>query len=493
MKSLILRSFLCTLFFLPGFTLLSQDTQTLTLSLSDVISMAKGQTPEVLLAKTRLTNAYWRFQSFKANFKPQFVLDAQLPVLDRSITAITLPDGSDAFLRRSLARSSVNVSLEQNIGLTGGNIFARTGLQRIDLISDSGNTTSYLSTPITVGITQPILRYNDARWEKQIQPLVYDEAERGFNEEIEEKAMDATGLFFDIFIAQISLEAAFVDRANADTLYRISQGRYNVGKIAENELLQMELSYNQMEVNVAQATIDLEQSTENLRNFLGIKQKVRFDLIAPDSIPEYIIDAELALNNALTNRSEQIQFERRVLQAEQEVARAKGENGVNINLFGSFGFTGTANTLSESYQSLLDQQSLNVGIEVPIADWGKAKSQRKIAESNLELVRQTVAQERTNFERNILIKIQQLALVRNRLDLAKRSFEIALKRYDITRKRYLIGKVGVTELNIALAEQSSSRQAYMQALRSFWMAHQEIRSLSLYDFIKNEPIQNTSE
>lgn len=490
MKLLIIRLSILILGIFSSGIVFSQDNNTLVLTLSDVVSMAKGETPEILLSRTRLTNSYWRFQSFKANFKPQFVLNGQLPVLDRSITAITLPDGSDAFLRRNLARSSVNVSLEQNIGLTGGSIFARTGLQRIDLISDSGNSTSYLSTPITVGINQPILRYNPNRWDKQIQPLIYDEAERTFNESLEGNAMQATQLFFDIFIAQISLEANLVDRANADTLYKISTGRFNVGKIAENELLQMELTYNQTEVNVAQATIDLEQSTENLRNFLGIKQKVSFNLIAPDSIPNYLIDPEIALNNALQNRSEQIQFERRLLQAEQELARAKGENGVNISLFGTFGFTGTAETLNNSYQNLLDQQTLNVGIEVPLADWGKAKSERKIAESNLELVRQTVLQERTNFERDILIKIQQLGLVRNRVELAKRSFEIALKRYDITRKRYLIGKVGVTELNIALSEQSNARQSYMQALRSFWMAHQEIRSLSLYDFIKNEPIQN---
>lgn len=469
----------------------AQDT--LKLSLQDIVSLSKENTPDVALARTRLSNNFWRYQSFKADFKPQLTISGNVPVLNRSISAITLPDGTDAFIRRSLTSSSLQLSLSQNIPFTGGRVFANTSLSWINLLSDSGNSNSFLATPFSVGIQQPIANHNAFRWDRQLQPLIFEEAQKEFAEELEEKGLEGTNLFFDIFVAQISLEAAQIDKNNADSLFLISQGRYNVGKIAENELLQMELSANQSEVNVSQAILDLQNSTETLRIFLGIKEKVSFDLISPEEIPEYEIDVEKAVDNARKNRKAILEFERRLLEADRDVAKAKAENGFNGTLFATFGISGTGNNLADAYSQNLDQEQLTFGIQVPIADWGKSKAERKIAESNKELVELTVEQERINFEQDIILKVQQFDLVKNRLKLGKKSYDIALKRYDITRKRYLIGKIGVTELNIALEEQTNARQAYMQSLRAFWYAHYELRRLTLYDFQEDKPLELPKE
>jgi outer membrane protein len=52
----------------------------------------------------------------------------------------------------------------------------------------------------------------------------------------------ATRFFFDLLLEQINLEIALKNQANNDTIYKIAQGRYNLGKIAEDELLQLELT-----------------------------------------------------------------------------------------------------------------------------------------------------------------------------------------------------------------------------------------------------------
>mgnify|MGYP001954695133 CR=1 FL=1 len=122
-------------------------------------------------------------------------------------------------------------------------------------------------------------------------------------------------------------------------------------------------------------------------------------------------------------------------------------------------------------------------------DWGKAESERQIAESNLKVVQMQVEQERINFEQNIRLRVQQFDLLRTQAKLAERTYEVSQKNFDITKKRYLIGKIGVTELNISIAEQDKRRKIYMSALRSFWLAHYEIRRLTLYDFMTNEALQ----
>ena len=88
---------------------------------------------------------------------------------------------------------------------------------------------------------QPLFKPNDLRWTQKLAPLEYEEATRAFAEEKEDQAWQAAVRFFDVFLAQLDLEAALRDQANADTLLSVSRGRFEVGRIAETELLQTQL------------------------------------------------------------------------------------------------------------------------------------------------------------------------------------------------------------------------------------------------------------
>jgi hypothetical protein len=75
---------------------------------------------------------------------------------------------------------------------------------------------------------------------------------------IENVAFQAVTLFFDLALAQVNLEIANLNYSNTDTLYRIAQGRYNIGTIPENQLLQMELGYLNAGTALNEATLELE-------------------------------------------------------------------------------------------------------------------------------------------------------------------------------------------------------------------------------------------
>ncbi len=475
-------------------TLLNAQTKTLQLSLSEVVTLAQSDAPDVLIANTRLNNSYWRYKSFLADYKPQINLDAQLPNLNRSIASITLPDGTDAFINRSLMSSSIGLQLSQQITSTGGTVFASTNLERIDIFKTDNNPSkqSYLSAPISIGFIQPLFAYNQLKWNKKIEPLRYSERTKEYAEEMESVAFEAANLFFDVLIAQLNLAAAEQDKINADTLFAISKGRFRVGKIAETELLQIELQSLNADANVAQAGLNVTTNTERLRNHLGIKEAVIFELEAPADIPTFLIDAEKALKFARMNRSNSVNFDRRLLQAEGEVEQADRER-FNISLFGRFGLTQTANNFGDAFSNLLDQEVVRLGINMPIADWGKTQANKEIAASNLELTKVSIEQERVNFERDILIRVQQFDLVRNQVKLAKRAYEAGIKREDITRKRYLIAKIGITELNIAISEKEQARRNYVSALQNFWLAYYELRTLTLYDFADDRSLVKVPE
>ncbi|MEM9837419.1 MAG: TolC family protein [Bacteroidota bacterium] len=466
--------------------LLAQTQYTLTLD--EVIELARSESPSIQLAQTRLNNTFWLFRSFQADFKPQIQLNATLPNLNRSIDPVTLPDGREDFISRALMRNSVNLFLSQPIVATGGQVFVSTGLRRLDVFETELNPSSisYLSTPISIGFSQPLRTFNELKWNKKIEPLRYQESKRVFNESKERAAAESARLFFDLLIAQLNLEAAEKNKANADTLYEISQGRFGVGRIAETDLLQIELSVMNANAALAQATLNAQTANEELRSYLGITENARFQLIPPSEIPSTQVDPEIALQYALKNRSEIIAFERRALEAASDLDRAVKNNGFQVDIDGQFGLSGTSNTFGDAYSGLIDQEVATLSLRVPIADFGKARSRIEVARSNQELELLNIEQERISFERRVRLQVQQFGLLRNQVALADRAYEVAIRREEITRKRYLIGKISVTELNLAVREMDEARRQYMSSLRDFWLGNYDLRRLTLYDFVSGE-------
>jgi outer membrane protein len=482
-----------TLAFLFSFQcFLKAQFDTLRLSLPEIVALAQSDAPDVLLAETRMKNRYWAFQSILADFRPAISFDGELPDLQRSIDIITLPDGSDVFLQRAQMRNRVGLSLSQSIVPTGGTIFASTGLQRLDIFRDQAdNLTSYFSTPVSIGISQPVFGFNQMKWNKKIEPLRYQEATRQFAEEMEGIAYQAAQFFFDVFISQLDLEAATRDKANADTLLNISRGRFGAGRIAETELLQVELAAMNADAAAQEALLSLQTGTERLRNYLGITQAVNFKLVPPTDIPEFELDAQRALALAEENRSDIIRFYRQLEEADQAVAQAKANSGLQMDVYGVFSLSQTGSKVNNSYKDPLDNETFRVGFEIPIFDWGKARSRLETAVSNRELTHMNVDQDRVNFEQEILLKVKQFDLLKSKTELALRAYEISLRREEMTRKRYYIGKYDVLDLNVAVTEKEGARRGYMNALRAYWLAYYDIRQTMLYDFERNVSLVRT--
>jgi outer membrane protein TolC len=194
----------------------------------------------------------------------------------------------------------------------------------------------------------------------------------------------------------------------------------------------------------------------------------------------------LAISEARQNRSDALAFDRRLIEAESSVNKARAESRFNANLFAVYGLTQTTNYLKQVYQNPQEQQRLEVGIQIPILDWGLGKGKIKLAESDRELQKTAVQQEMIDFDQEVFLKVMQFNMQRNQLIIAAKSDTVAEKRYEVTKQRYLIGKVGITDLNIAQAEKDNARQDYIAALHTYWRSFYEIRKLTLYDFIAGE-------
>jgi len=454
--------------------------------LTEAIKIAQKKSPQYVRAVNTYQASYWKYRNYKADFLPQVRLDALLPEYSNSTRRIINDQGQDIFVNQNQSVIEAGLRIQQKVPFTGGQFFVRSQLERVDRYGDDA-ATNYSLIPFSVNYFQNSLFYNPYKWDRKIEPLRYEESKRTIIENMENISLTTCMRYFGLLKAQVSLDIAKKNLSNQDTLLQITKGRYKIGKIAENELLQIELSRLISKNNVTTNTILLKKTSQDLARFLELDTEA-IELEIPEKLEEFGVDIAKALSEAENNRKSVIEFRRRRLEAEQNLAEVKGSNRLEINLNANFGLNRRADEYDALFQDYDQQQNVSLRVGIPIFDWGVSKSRRKMAEADLSLVENEIKQEKQEFEQEIYLHTLNWSSQRDFLATAEKAQEIALKRYEITKKRYVLGKVSITDLNIAQQEKDKAVVDYLNSLEKFWVDYYTLRRLTLYDFAVDEKI-----
>lgn len=458
-----------------------------TLTLDQCIDIAQEQSAVANAARYALIASHWQFQSFRADLLPKLSFSGNAPNFNRAFIPNISDEGEINYLYQTQSDASAQLSLEQNIMFTGGTLSLTTGVSRLGIFRGED---SYLwqSTPLVVGLRQPLFQFNNLKWRNRTEPMRYEISQKEFVEEMENIALTVTQRFFDIYLTKINLENARFNVARNDSIYTISQGRYNVGSIAENDLLQSELALRNAEASLTSAKIEYERLLNEFKILLGYPPDVSLDLKEPEELPVISVNVEKAKQLALENNSESLTYRFNEIQAKRNLALAKSEGGFNADIRASFGLNQTSSEISGLYSDPLEQQFFTVGFDIPIFNWGKQQAQVNAARNQQREVANSIQFQRRQFIQQVEYTVNQFLQLRGQALLAAQADTIAQRRYQVAQNRYLIGKIDITNLFIAQNEKDSARQAYIRALRDFWTGWYELRQLTLYNFRQNEPI-----
>jgi outer membrane protein TolC len=468
----------------------SQEVRRLTLD--EVVRLASEQSPNALIAKHRFRASYWQYRTFVAEYRPTLSLTGNLPDYSTAYSRVWNSVTQQwEYASTNVLQTSGSLSLAQNIGLTGGSVSLYSDITYEKNFETDGER--YITSPLNVRLTQPIFRYNELRWQKKIEPLKYEEARKTYLRDIENVHMMAVQYFFNLAQAQINKAIAETNMQNADTLYQIARGRYNLGTIAEDELLQMELSYLNAGTAINESEMNLRDRELKLRSFLGFNQTLRLELIIPNEIPDLQVEVSEVLRLAEQNNPELIALERQLVEAQSSVAQAKAEKGLNANLTASYGLRDQDPLLNMAYDKPNQQQTIRVGFSLPILDWGQGRGRFKMAKSSEELTRVQVEQSRIDFEQTLLLDVEQFNLQDDQVKIAAKSDTVAAKMFEVTKQRFLIGKIDVLELNNADTKKDQNKRNYIQALNNYWTYYYNMRALTLYDFVNRKLLETDYE
>jgi outer membrane protein TolC len=458
----------------------SSANDTLKISIISAIEMARSQSPDILVAKHSFRSSYWNYCYYKANYKPTLTFSS-IPSYNNQINIITMEDGTSRYIKQKQFQIDGNLFITQNIPWTGGSLSVNTNLQRLDILGES-NTHTYKSNPITISFQQSIFGYNALKWDKRIEPLRFEEAKKEYVETLELVSVRAITKFFNLVRAQSNLQTARTNFSNADTLYVFAKGRYNIGTITENEMLQLEINRLTEESNMLNAQAEVDDQMEELRSYLGISEAKVLEAQIDHNTSDLYIDVSQALEKAITNSPDIVSMERRKRESDSNIAYAHSQTGLKADIYAQVGLTQTNEKFRKIYSDPQNQQYAELGIRIPILDWGRAKGRVSVAQSNRDMVYTQVKQDRMNFELNIIKVVKQFNLQSNRVKVAAKTDYTANKRNDIARKLYILGRSTILDMNAAISEQNVARQNYINALFNYWLLYYTIRSITLYDF-----------
>lgn len=466
----------------------AQETKR-TITLEEVLERAKSKSLEAFMQKHIYLSEYWSYRSFKAD---------RLPTLDLSLTPIEYNQAfvkrynsvtdQDEYREQNTLNSFARLSLTQNIDFSGGKVYIDSDLSRLENFG-STNFTSYSSTPIRIGLIQPIFSSNPFKWEKKIAPIKYQKAQKEYLLEMQEINIYGTQLFFQLMKAQKEEEMAAVNYKNAQDLVAIGEKRFAIASINKNDLLNLKLNVLDMEIAYTQAQKNRKQIQFDLHLFLGWEDEKELQLILPEQLHITKIDGHKALSLAQFNHPSLLEYQQMRLEAERDVEESKRARHFQANLTASYGLNQENPDLDKAYKNPLNQSTVQVGIQIPILDWGKRKGLYEMAKSKREAVELSIKQQERNFLQDVSRKVNDFNLQQKIIRSNYQASRIADDAYQLTLKLFKEGKSSVLELNSAITKQSMAQQNYIQSLEDYWTYYYGIQKLTLFNFIREEKLK----
>ena len=460
------------------------------LTLEQTILLAADSSLEAFRSKNVYMSSYWEFRAFRAGRLPSLTLNLTPGQYYRSIIKrYDSETNLDIYRQQQSFEAYGGLSVVQNFDLLGGTFFLNTNLDYLRNFGDNTGT-QYTSVPIRIGYQQDLLGYNAFKWEKKIEPLKYEKAQKQLVYDLENTAGLAAGYFFTLAMAQAEYDLAEENRRNTDTLYRIGEERYKIAAISQSDLLTLKLDRINAVNSLKNADITLKRAMFALTSFLNMDKNTNIRLRLPSYPKSMEISSEKALAEARANNPDLLAYKQNILESQQNVDKTRKESMFNASITASVGYNQVAETLSDVYRDPLRQDIVSLSVSIPLIDWGVRRGRYNMAKNNLNVTEITARQGEVKIEEDVIMTVGDFNIQKDLITSAEEALIIADDAYAKTRQRFVIGKADINSLTLSRQRQQEASRNYISALENYWVSYFKIRKLTLYDFEYNMPIEN---
>ncbi|MDD3901396.1 MAG: TolC family protein [Dysgonamonadaceae bacterium] len=158
---------------------------------------------------------------------------------------------------------------------------------------------------------------------------------------------------------------------------------------------------------------------------------------------------------------------------------AKLSNRFNGSISLNYGVNQYAETFAEAYRNGNTRQSVIVGFQIPVFQWGVNKNRIKIAENNYEVNKIARERQMREFENEVKENINSYNHSVKLWLTAQKVYNLSHEQYKMLIQKFSLGKVSVYELTTTQNEQNNALQRYYSAIRNTYNSYFTLRSMAL--------------
>ncbi|MFY0631710.1 MAG: TolC family protein [Flavobacteriaceae bacterium] len=470
-----------------------QAQQLQKISLEEIVQLANKNSLDAFKAKRQYAIDYWKYKSFKARFLPRIDLNFQPFTYNRLLTKRYDPVANiDVYRQQQSLNMFSELSLTQNIMATGTKVFVNSNFNRLINYGDQ-TINNYSTTPIRIGINQPLMAFNELKWLNKTALLEYEKAKKDFIFNEQKINIDITALFFKWALNSARVAIAKETKANAERLYKIAKKRYEIGAIEKDDLLNLELESFTSKTDLLKVVQELETVIADLKLFLNKEDIEIYEPVLPSLISKLKISLPEAEGYMNQNNPDLLNSAIRSINAQRDLDKVTKENRFELSIDASYGLNQQSNSFANAYRNFLDQQIVAIRFSMPILDWGERKGIIKTAKMTKEVTDIEIQQTVNDVKRQLVLKVRSFNLQEQQVSAALRAKEISGQSYEITEKRFLSGKVDLLRLlNSRKAWQTATEQ-YIQSLELYWTYYYEVQQITLYNFLEKRTLKESFE
>jgi outer membrane protein TolC len=459
--------------------------------LEESIEIAKEKSYRMQTLNQELRIAEYNLKTTTSRLKTHISMDLSLP--EYTETVRQKADSTGVFFSVKELTYSSGLTINQPLP-TDGNIYIQTGVATYKDYY-AGTRSSNLNTRI--GFRQPLdalYGYNAIRSELKRAQLAYEQSNKSLKRAELNLVYEVSSAYYNLLSLQKRAEIAQLDLERQTEAFEISKNKYEAGLIREVDALQMEVDLADVQSTYDMAVLSQQSSINTFKELLGVELNDSISLSSDLNYKIIVVDPEkavqLALENRLEIREQEIQIELQKLDIKRQKANGMIRGSINaylekIGIANPDASIGILESIKNSYTNYQDRPynyGIGFTISIPIFDWGENRSMVRAAEARLKQYTLNKRQE----ERSIETEVRNLAAGINsnlkRLQLLEKNLAVAEKSFAITLQRFSDGDIDSQSLALERNRLNTAYSSHLGAYISYQLSLADLMRKTFYDF-----------
>ena len=357
------------------------------LSIDKVIELALKNSDKVSIIESNFQIRNIQFENYKKSFLPQIVITAGLPY-QRSIQEVLQFNGSTSLVERNYLSPSVNFTTKQILPFTGGEISLTNSISMNKDLAN--NRTAYSSNWANLTYSQSINGFNPYKWNtkkyvysRKIDSIAYKQQKAQLKTEI-------ARYYTDAYLLQVKCDLTKKNISKTQILLEQFQQKKNLGRALDMDVNQLEITISQLSQKLESDRFELNYLLETLASHIKLYAKDSL-ILKPIKKIEFVVDKN-KLEKAFLDTNYENNARLQLLTADEKIDQVKKDGAVNFFLQLGLGINSSSNELNDLFNNPAQKQAVSVGAYIPILNWGILKNNKKIAESEKDILQKELAQ-----------------------------------------------------------------------------------------------------